>query len=640
VAVAEEEEVAEEVCVAVAVAVAVMVAVALAEEVAEEVSVAVAVAVMVAVAVAEEVGEDVALALAVAEAVEVLEPVEVAEPVAVLVAVAEEVAVLVAVLVADPQPDREGVFELVVEAVWLADTVLVFEPVVVELPDTVLVGDTEGEGEALLGNEGVAWLVEDTEGEGLALALAKGEAEVLPVAAPELETLGEPVTGPVAVAEERPEKVRVTLTVKVTPVGKVDWDTVGVPPRGAEAVIVGETRGVWELEEDRETVPVGVFVLVEEEECEGARMAGAVPCPPAPTIVPVTVTLELWDLLGGLVRVLVTDTVDVLEEEALPVIVVDMEADLLACAEAVTAAVLVRMAVGDTEVVEEGVAGAFRVTVPVMVTEGLSLLALAVMQAVAEEVFEAVEDRDMEALPVGVKVNQRLAVREGEILAERVGMRMEALALGEEEGVFELARLPVLVTETVGVLLRGGVAVMVFDTMPVRLPVADTEGDLEAVMVRVPLGDPVPVFEDVVVPVVVMEVLMVPDSLGVQEGEGEPEEVFVEVMVRVPLGEPLGDLVGRVDLEYVGVVVDVFVLDTDPVLVLDLAALPDSTAVPVVVLEAAREEDRRAEAVAVLEVEVVLVELMDSVVVFVVVEEGEGGREAVLCCLAWSTEID
>ena len=60
------------------------------------------------------------------------EPVEVAEPVAVLVAVAEEVAVLVAVLVADPQPDREGVFEFVVEAVWLTDTVLVFEPVVVE----------------------------------------------------------------------------------------------------------------------------------------------------------------------------------------------------------------------------------------------------------------------------------------------------------------------------------------------------------------------------------------------------------------------------------------------------------------------------------------------------------------------------
>ena len=155
------------------------------------------------------------------------------------------------------------------------------------------------------------------------------------------------------------------------------------------------------------------------------------------------------------------------------------------------------------EVMEEGVGGASRVRVPLMEGEPLSRLPVGDRLPVREAVLLAVEVRVKLAVPVTVTERMGLPDTVREMRAVRLGRAMEAVTLGEPEGVLELAMERVGDTLTVVVLEAAVVLVRVLVAPMVRDPVADVEGDLEAVMVRVPLGEAVPVLEEVVVEVLV-----------------------------------------------------------------------------------------------------------------------------------------
>jgi hypothetical protein len=160
---------------------------------------------------------------------------------------------------------------------------------------------------------------------------------------------------------------------------------------------------------------------------------------------------------------------------------------------------------------EVGVGGALRVRVPD--TEGEPLLRLAVGERlpVRVAVLLAVEVRVKLALPDTVRDSRDVADLEMVILVVRLGRAMEAVPLGEEEGVLELAMERVGETLTVEVLLAELEPVTVLLPPMLREPVADTEGDLVLVMVRVPLGEEVPVLEEVAVAVPVRVTLAEPD---------------------------------------------------------------------------------------------------------------------------------
>ena len=151
----------------------------------------------------------------------------------------------------------------------------------------------------------------------------------------------------------------------------------------------------------------------------------------------------------------------------------------------------------------EGVGGALRVRVPLMEGEPLSRLPVGDRLPVREAVLLAVEVRVRLAVPVTVMEILGLPDTVREMRAVRLGRAMEAVTLGEREGVLELAMERVGDTLTVVVLEAVAEPVCVLLTPMVHDPVADTEGDLEAVMVRVPLGEAVPVLEEVVVEVLV-----------------------------------------------------------------------------------------------------------------------------------------
>jgi hypothetical protein len=274
------------------------------------------------------------------------------------------------VVLAVPQADSVGVLELVVEADMEPDTVLLLEEVEEAVKEAVLVGDSEGAPEAVELKEALARAEEESEGEaetlGVTLPEPLAEAEgaslavALGVALPVLDSL----------RLGRLECVMVTDPVKVTPVGKAVMLTVGVP-RCGEAVTVMLTLGELEGDTDTEPLVLGVLELVVE----------AVMVPEARTVperrgVPLPQGLEVCVLVAGWLRVCVALTVGVLELEALPVMVTEAVAVLLACALAVKDSVSVEEAEDVRVVTGEGVGGALRVRVPV--TEGEPLLRLAV----------------------------------------------------------------------------------------------------------------------------------------------------------------------------------------------------------------------------------------------------------------------
>ena len=140
----------------------------------------------------------------------------------------------------------------------------------------------------------------------------------------------------------------------------------------------------------------------------------------------------------------------------------------------------------------------------------------------------------------------------------REGAAIDAVLFDEEDGVLLLAILFVLVTETVDVLDVVVLPVVVFDTPIVRDFVAETDGDFVEVIVRVSLEDPVPVFDAVVVAVVVA----VPFTESVRGGEREFVALPVELRVSrvesvcVPLADSV--LLLAILLVGLGELLDVF----------------------------------------------------------------------------------
>jgi hypothetical protein len=217
---------------------------------------------------------------------------------------------------------------------------------------------------------------------------------------------------------------------------------------------------------------------------------------------------------GGLVRVCVTVTLAVLVDDAEPVMVVEPVGVRLARPELVTETVPELSAVKDALPVGEGVGGAARVAVPHTVVEGLSRRALADSVTDTVDVLLAVEVRVPLGEPEAVKVTRGERECVGDSRAVREGAFTEAVTLGEAEFVLLARLLFVIVTDTVGVLLLVEEADSVFEPPMLREPVADVEGDLLAVMVRVPVGLAVPVRDDVIEPVAVGVRRALPESRG------------------------------------------------------------------------------------------------------------------------------
>lgn len=147
---------------------------------------------------------------------------------------------------------------------WLTEAVSVEE----DLPVGVLNGLVEGGAEGLSFGVMEGAGLDDTEGLGDAVELLAtvGEREELPLGEPDTDGLDvsekervvwpDPVT--VGQSLDFVEKVYVGVAVMVTPVGKVDWETVGV------TMTVGETESVLDRvlsgESDGVVDVVSVFV--------------------------------------------------------------------------------------------------------------------------------------------------------------------------------------------------------------------------------------------------------------------------------------------------------------------------------------------------------------------------------------------
>lgn len=190
--------------------------------------------------------------------------------------------------------------------------------------------------------------------------------------------------------------------------------------------------------------------------------------------------------------------------------------------------------------------------------------------------------------------------------------------------VFEDLREPVLVTETVEVLvaLIEVVAVLLdpidLDTVGVAVPVLVWETD------RVGLGEPVLVLEDVTEPVDVPVPLMVREPLAVFDVDADPVDVFEEPVERVSLGDAVSVFDTGPDLDSVGleepvlddvvvpVLVEVPFPETDPLGDADCVLVTAVVAVPIDVPDPDLDEED------------VRVDVIDLVVVLVVVVDGLG----------------
>ena len=163
--------------------------------------------------------------------------------------------------------------------------------------------------------------------------------------------------------------------------------------------------------------------------------------------------------------------------------------------------------------------------------------------------------------------------------------------------------------------------------MDVALFVDDAVKVLELVIVLVPLGEEVPVFDDVIEDVVVLLIIPVIVFLGVLENEGEADGVFEAciLLLFVALEDCVLEIAG--DLLLVGLDDGLFELEEDdvPVLVevvvLVLVVVPVIVFVTIELLDATGDEELLFEFVTVLlDVRVpvvVLVDVLDSVIAFV-----------------------
>lgn len=388
-------------------------------------------------------------------------------------------------LVPDLEPDTDPV--------PLTVPLEVFDAVVVDDSLTVDVVETDAESDAdallVLVDRSVALTVSHPLV--LGLRLPEPETEGLPlslkvlVAAPELVTLG--------LLEERPERLRVTLTVWVTPVGNVLGETVGLPP--PLVVIVKVSLGLTELLMLTDPDTVDVLDMVVEAVTVAVSFRDAV----AP-IENVVVGVPDWVLEGGEDRVKVTEVVGVLDWLEEPVIVPDPVALLLVWEDAEYVAEPVEQADSVTLPAEVGVGGAARVELGLTVWVIVALLPVSDTVVVPVDVFELVTDPVAVGDPVSV--TESLGVRLG--LRERRGVREASsvpLWVGEADRVLVATTVRVPVAEKVLVFDPVVLAVSVLDPPVLRECVADPVGDFVVVIVRVPLVVAVPVLLAVLVAV-------------------------------------------------------------------------------------------------------------------------------------------
>jgi hypothetical protein len=122
---------------------------------------------------------------------------------------------------------------------------------------------------------------------------------------------------------------------------------------------------------------------------------------------------------------------------------------------------------------------------------------VAELEGVLVPLLEALEVGDTVWLRVWTTVPETVEV----IIGLRLGTRTVPEIVVEEEDVLLALNECVLFPELVELLLIAALLVYVFVEAPLREPVEEAEGDLLALIDRVPLALPVPVFEEVIVDV-------------------------------------------------------------------------------------------------------------------------------------------
>ena len=261
-------------------------------------------------------------------------PVAVGHPVPVLLgptdreAHAELVVVRELVVLAEEQAERVGVLDSVEDAdmdpLVVEDLDGVVEDVVLCVDVVDMDGDAEGDSAAVAVGSSVTDGGADPET--LSVGLAAEDAEGLALSLKERVAALE--REPDSVGLDRPENVRVVLTVIVTPVGKVLCDTVGVTI--VVPVIVLLYLGLTEFEIEAEPEMVGVFeTVVEAERVDVVRPEAVAP------IDWLKVGVPDWVLEAAEELVKVTEAVDVFEDEVEPVPVGELVVDLDVLEEAV-----------------------------------------------------------------------------------------------------------------------------------------------------------------------------------------------------------------------------------------------------------------------------------------------------------------
>ncbi len=206
--------------------------------------------------------------------------------------------------------------------------------------------------------------------------------------------------------------------------------------------------------------------------------------------------------------------------------------------------------------------------------------------------------------------------------------RTVTVEVAEEEGVREGKWGRVEVPDPVGVFEEEAEE----ETLLVVMEHLEGVEDIVEVLLQpfgwVPEGDPVEVFEEVVVAVEVGETEGEGEDREDLEKEEDPEGVLLGCMVLLPQGEAEEVLDKAAEREKVGVPVEVLEVDMVAVLVeVDLPFTPpdrEGLGEEEEDFEARPDTDMWGEEEAVLDTVGVFVLVMVEVVVFVVVEEGEG----------------
>lgn len=324
------------------------------------------------------------------------------------------------------------------------------------------------------------------------------------------------------------------------------------------------------------------------------------------------------------------------------------------------------------------------------VVEVLELEAEPVMVELTEEVFDERADREAAFVRVGFAVVDVVDVVVGLSVCcrvertvrvsvdERRGVAVVVLvwatlraggpllvSVGDAVVVLELETEPVLVPDSLGVVVVFSDPEWVVDALVVLLPggdlvyvahavavlvgwivrvvvllclletdiVAELVVVLDLVAVRLPLGDDVAVLEVVTDPVLVGVVRIDPDRRVVLENDGDADDVLeaCEDRDKVGLADAVLDLAP--ECVPVGEREAVLVMEAEPVTVLDPVVVFVAVAVPVVVREPRSDRVRRGLLLAVLDIVEDLVDVLD--VVMVLVEEGLG----VCSCVGFAVRV-